>query len=52
MPGTFPVKKVLYIQPWSLLGALALLMSAPVVVIFLLFQHTLLEQMLFGSVDA
>lgn len=41
-----------YLQPWSLLGALALLMSAPVVVIFLLFQRTLLEQMLFGSTSA
>lgn len=38
-----------WLQPWSILGALAILMSAPVVVIFILFQRTLLEQMLFGS---
>lgn len=36
-------------QPWSQIGSLALLMSAPVVVIFLIFQRTLLEQMLFGA---
>lgn len=38
-------------QPWSYLGSLALIMSAPVVVIFLIFQRTLLERMLFGSID-
>ncbi len=36
-------------QPWSQIGALAILMSAPVVVIFLIFQRTLLERMMFGS---
>ncbi len=36
-------------QPWSQLGSLAILMSAPVVVIFLLFQRTLLDRMLFGG---
>jgi arabinogalactan oligomer/maltooligosaccharide transport system permease protein len=36
-------------QPWSQIGSLALLMSAPVVVIFLIFQRTLLERMLFGA---
>ncbi len=36
-------------QPWSQIGSLALLMSAPVVVIFLIFQQTLLERMLFGA---
>ncbi len=40
-----------WLQPWSILGALAILMSLPVVVIFILFQRTLLEQMLFGSVS-
>jgi arabinogalactan oligomer/maltooligosaccharide transport system permease protein len=36
-------------QPWSQLGALAILMSIPVVVIFLLLQRTLLERMMFGT---
>jgi len=40
-----------WLQPWSLLGALALLMSVPVVIIFIIFQRTLLEQMLFGSIS-
>jgi len=38
-------------QPWSYLGSLALIMSIPVVVIFLIFQRTLLERMMFGSID-
>jgi ABC-type glycerol-3-phosphate transport system permease component len=37
-------------QPWSYLGSLAIVMSIPVVVIFLIFQRTLLERMMFGSV--
>lgn len=36
-------------QPWSFLGSLALIMSIPVVVIFLILQRTLLERMLFGN---
>lgn len=36
-------------QPWSYIGSLTLLMSAPVVVIFLLMQRSLLEHMLFGA---
>lgn len=36
-------------QPWSYLGSLAILMSAPVIVIFLIFQRTLLERMMFGA---
>lgn len=36
-------------QPWSQIGSLALLMSASVVVIFLIFQQTLLERMMFGA---
>ncbi len=35
-------------QPWSYLGSLVLIMSAPVVVIFLLLQRTLLDRMIFG----
>lgn len=38
-------------QPWSQLGSLALLMSAPVVAIFLLLQRTLLDRMMFGAAD-
>jgi len=36
-------------QPWSYLGSLVLIMSAPVVAIFLLLQRTLLERMMFGA---
>ncbi len=36
-------------QPWSQIGSLALVMSVPVVVIFIILQRTLLEQMLFGN---
>jgi len=36
-------------QPWSYLGSLAIIMSIPVVVIFLILQRTLLERMMFGS---
>ena len=38
-------------QPWSYLGSLAIIMSIPVVVIFLIFQRTLLERMMFGNVE-
>ena|SRR5687768_9610056 len=38
-------------QPWSQIGSLALIMSVPVVVIFIILQRTLLEQMLFGSTE-
>jgi arabinogalactan oligomer/maltooligosaccharide transport system permease protein len=38
-----------YAQPWSQLGSLALIMSAPVVVIFLIFQRTLFDKLLFGA---
>jgi arabinogalactan oligomer/maltooligosaccharide transport system permease protein len=36
-------------QPWSQIGSLALVMSLPVVIIFIILQRTLLEQMLFGN---
>ena len=39
-------------QPWSILGSLVLLMSLPVIVIFLVFQKTLMERMMFGSPDS
>jgi len=38
-------------QPWSYLGSLALIMSLPVVAIFLLLQRTLLDRMMFGAVS-
>lgn len=34
-------------QPWSYLGSLAIIMSVPVMVIFVIFQQTLMERMLF-----
>lgn len=36
-------------QPWSYLGSLAIIMSIPVVVVFLLLQRTLLERLMFGE---
>jgi len=36
-------------QPWSYIGSLVLIMSAPVVAIFLLLQRTLLDRMMFGA---
>ena len=38
-------------QPWSYLGSLAIIMSIPVVIIFLIFQRTLLERMMFGIIN-
>ena len=38
-------------QPWSYLGSLAIIMSIPVVLIFLILQNTLLERMLFGTTE-
>ncbi|MFN8434867.1 MAG: carbohydrate ABC transporter permease [Anaerolineales bacterium] len=34
-------------QPWSYLGSLSIIMSIPIVVIFILFQQTLMERLLF-----
>lgn len=34
-------------QPWSDLGALSIIMSIPVILIFIIFQRTLMERMLF-----
>lgn len=36
-------------QPWSQIGSLALIMSLPVVIIFIILQRTLLEQLMFGN---
>ncbi len=38
-------------QPWSYLGSLTIIMSIPIVVIFLIFQRTLLERMMFGTTE-
>jgi len=38
-------------QPWSYLGSLALIMSIPVVIVFLILQRTLIERMMFGTID-
>jgi arabinogalactan oligomer/maltooligosaccharide transport system permease protein len=38
-------------QPYSQLGSLAILVSIPAIVIFVIFQNTLLERMMFGSVS-
>jgi arabinogalactan oligomer/maltooligosaccharide transport system permease protein len=39
-------------QPWNILGSLTLVMSAPVVVVFLILQRTLLERLSFGESKA
>lgn len=39
-------------QPWSYLGSLVFVMSVPVVIVFLIFQRTLLERMLFGAMES
>ncbi|PKN92274.1 MAG: hypothetical protein CVU44_14125 [Chloroflexi bacterium HGW-Chloroflexi-6] len=36
-------------QPWSYLGSLALIIAAPVVLVFILLQRSLLNRMTFGS---
>jgi ABC-type glycerol-3-phosphate transport system permease component len=38
-------------EPWSELAALSLMMSIPVVVIFVILQRSLLERMMFGAID-
>lgn len=38
-------------QPYSQLGSLAIIVSIPAIGIFILFQNTLLERMLFGSIN-
>jgi len=39
-------------QPWSILGSLVLIMSIPVIIVFIIFQRTLMERMLFGSFES
>jgi len=38
-------------QPFGIIGSLLLIMSVPVIIIFLLFQRTLLERMTFGALE-
>ena len=38
-------------QPWSYLGSLAIIMSIPIIVVFLILQKTLVERMMFGSIN-
>src|SRR5574340_57 len=38
-------------QPFGILGSLVLVMSIPVIIIFLIFQRTLLERMTFGALE-
>jgi arabinogalactan oligomer/maltooligosaccharide transport system permease protein len=38
-------------QPYSQLGSLAIIISIPAILIFIIFQNTLLERMMFGSID-
>lgn len=37
--------------PWSTISALALIMSVPVVVVFIIFQNTIFDSLLFGSAN-
>jgi ABC-type glycerol-3-phosphate transport system permease component len=36
-------------QPWSVLGSLVIIMSIPVIIIFLILQNTLIEKMMFAG---
>lgn len=38
-------------QPWSYLGSLTIIMSIPVIIIFLVLQQTLFKRMMFGWVN-
>jgi arabinogalactan oligomer/maltooligosaccharide transport system permease protein len=38
-------------QPWSYIGSLAIIMSIPVIIIFLFLQRTLLDRMMFGEIS-
>ena len=59
-PGTLTLSMAIYAmvqsqysggaQPWSYLGSLAIIMSIPVVVVFLILQRSLLDRMMFGNI--
>lgn len=38
-------------QPWSYVGSLALIMSIPVIILFLILQQTLIKHMVLGTID-
>lgn len=38
-------------QPWSYVGSLAIIMSIPVIVIFILLQQTLIKRMMLGNIE-
>jgi arabinogalactan oligomer/maltooligosaccharide transport system permease protein len=38
-------------QPYSQLGSLAILVAIPAIILFIVFQNTLLERMMFGSIN-
>lgn len=38
-------------QPYSQLGSLAVIVAIPAIILFIVFQNTLLERMLFGSIN-
>lgn len=40
-----------FLQPWSQIGSMILLIALPVMVIFFLLQRTLLNRMLYGGLD-
>jgi ABC-type glycerol-3-phosphate transport system permease component len=58
-PGTLTLSMAIYAmvqtqytggaQPWSYLGSLTLIMSIPVVIIFLILQSTLLDRLMLGN---
>lgn len=38
-------------QPYSQLGSLAMIVAIPAIILFIVFQNTLLERMMFGSIN-
>lgn len=38
-------------QPWSYVGSLAIIMSIPVIVVFIALQQTLIKRMMFGNIE-
>ena len=38
-------------QPWSYVGSLAIIMSIPVIVVFIALQQTLVKRMMFGNIE-
>ena len=38
-------------QPWSYVGSLSIIMSIPVIILFLILQQTLIKRMVLGTID-